>query len=112
MVIVLRGNLNPHVYRNVELCATKMSTTLPNELMDRIIDHFHDDPQTQSACGLVCSGWTPSVRYHRFQDVYLEKDAIPAFHRLLKGLSRGGVARVQYVHRLLLPRRPRHDRAL
>ena len=84
MVIVLRGNLNPHVYRNVELCATKMSTTLPNELMDRIIDHFHDDPQTQSACGLVCSGWTPSVRYHRFQDVYLEKDAIPAFHRLLK----------------------------
>ncbi|KAM5544975.1 hypothetical protein V8D89_001086 [Ganoderma adspersum] len=61
-----------------------MSTTFPNELMDRIIDHFYDDPKTLSACGLVCLGWIPSVRYHRFQDVQLEKDAIPAFHSLLK----------------------------
>ena len=39
---------------------------LPPELTDRIIGCLRDDPAALSACGLTCSSWLPSVRFHRY----------------------------------------------
>ena len=59
---------------------------LPIELMDRIIDHLHDDQKTLSACALVCSSWLPAVRSHRFRHVRIRvwPRTLAAFHTLLQ----------------------------
>ena len=61
-----------------------MSVVLPNELMDRVIDHLHDDQKTLSACALVCSSWLPAVRSHRFRHVRVWPRTLAAFHTLLQ----------------------------
>ena len=45
------------------------SRILPPELIDNIIDHFHDDPATLHSCALVNSAWLPASRYHIFHRV-------------------------------------------
>ena len=57
---------------------------LPNELMDRVIDHLHDEQKTLSACALVCSSWLPAVRSHRFRHVRVWPRTLAAFHTLLQ----------------------------
>ena len=44
---------------------------LPPEVIDRIIDHLHDDILTLMSCTLVCKAWKPASRFHLFRDVSL-----------------------------------------
>ncbi|GLB45006.1 hypothetical protein LshimejAT787_1900840 [Lyophyllum shimeji] len=45
---------------------------LPQELVDHIIDHLHDDPVTLNSCALVCHAWLPTSRLHIFSKVSLK----------------------------------------
>lgn len=38
----------------------------PQEIVDIIIDHLHDDPETLRKCSLVCQSWLPSTSLHIF----------------------------------------------
>lgn len=40
------------------------SRQFPQELVDNIIDHAHDDKPTLASCTLVCRSWLPSSSYH------------------------------------------------
>ena len=46
-----------------------MSSSLPPEILDLIIDHLHDEPTTLRACCLVCKPWVPRTRIHLFDRV-------------------------------------------
>ena len=55
---------------DVEDCEnSRAPPALPQELIDNIIDHLHDDPLTLKSCSLVCKSWMPSATYHLFQEV-------------------------------------------
>jgi hypothetical protein len=45
--------------------ATK-AIRIPPEIVDQIIDYFHNDPKTLKACSLVAREWIPSARLHLF----------------------------------------------
>ncbi|PPR04407.1 hypothetical protein CVT26_004232 [Gymnopilus dilepis] len=45
---------------------------LPQELVDHIIDHLHDDPSTLKSCARVCRAWLPASRFHLFAKVSLK----------------------------------------
>jgi len=45
---------------------------LPQELVDHIIDHLHDDPVTLNSCALVCHTWLPTSRLHIFSKISLK----------------------------------------
>ena len=45
---------------------------LPQELVDHIIDHLHDDPPALSNCARVCRGWLPTSRHHFFAKISLK----------------------------------------
>lgn len=45
---------------------------LPQELVDHIIDHLHDDPLTLSNCARVCQAWLPTSRLHFFTKISLK----------------------------------------
>lgn len=38
----------------------------PQELIDMVIDHLHDNKPALSSCSLTCSNWLPSSRLHKF----------------------------------------------
>lgn len=44
---------------------------LPQELVDHIIDHLHDDRLTLNHCSLVSRAWLPTSRLHLFAKVSL-----------------------------------------
>lgn len=48
-----------------------MDAVIAQELVDQIIDHLYDEPQTLSACSLVCRDWLPSCRFHKFSRITL-----------------------------------------
>lgn len=45
---------------------------LPQELVDHIVDHLHDDPLTLNSCSLVCHAWLPTSRLHLFSKISLK----------------------------------------
>lgn len=45
---------------------------LPQELVDHIIDHLHQDIPTLGACTLVCRSWLDTTRLHKFATVTLD----------------------------------------
>lgn len=45
---------------------------LPQELVDHIVDHLHDDPASLLACATVCRGWLPASRVHLFARIHLD----------------------------------------
>ncbi|KDQ60167.1 hypothetical protein JAAARDRAFT_597878 [Jaapia argillacea MUCL 33604] len=45
---------------------------VPQEIVDTIIDFFHDDPQALASCATVCRGWLPSTRIHLFYKVHVD----------------------------------------
>ncbi|TFK44090.1 hypothetical protein BDQ12DRAFT_672368 [Crucibulum laeve] len=69
---------------------------LPQELVDHIIDHLHDDPVSLSHCSLVCHAWLRTSRLHLFAKVNLKagsphtpavvppEDRCRSLYRLLK----------------------------
>jgi hypothetical protein len=44
---------------------------LPQELVDTIIDHLHDDPVTLRSSALVCSAWLPASRHHILHRIFI-----------------------------------------
>ncbi|KAF8802719.1 hypothetical protein BYT27DRAFT_7111750 [Phlegmacium glaucopus] len=45
---------------------------LPQELVDHIIDHLHDDQLALSNCARVCQAWLPTSRLHFFSKISLK----------------------------------------
>jgi hypothetical protein len=48
----------------------------PNELVDRIIDHLHFDISALRRGSLVCKTWLPRCRYHLFERITIEEEAV------------------------------------
>jgi len=46
-----------------------MSSPLPPEILDIIVDNLHDEPTTLKSCCLVCKLWVPRTRKHLFAHV-------------------------------------------
>ena len=44
----------------------------PQELIDLVLDLFHDDIPTLRACSLICNAWVPTTRLHLFDAVTLQ----------------------------------------
>ena len=60
-----------------------MSSYVPHELIDQIIDHLCDDPKSLNACALTARSWVPSARYHRFRSIrFHSAKKIDSFHQL------------------------------
>ena len=60
-----------------------MSTYVPHELIDQIIDHLRNDPKSLNACALTARNWVPSARYHRFHSIrFHSAKKIDSFHQL------------------------------
>ncbi|KAF8149395.1 hypothetical protein B0H34DRAFT_733595 [Crassisporium funariophilum] len=45
---------------------------LPQELIDHILDHLHDDSVALNNCALVCQAWLPTSRLHLFSKISLK----------------------------------------
>lgn len=59
-----------------------MSSNIPPELVDQIIDHLYDDPKSLNACALAARTWLPSTRYHRFRSIrFHSPNKINSFHQ-------------------------------
>lgn len=80
---------------------TTTSPRLPPEICDRVIDHLHAEKLALNACALVCRGWLPAARLHRFRTVQLSR-----FRRrrdpIMKLLSDPHSTILPYVHELHL----------
>ncbi|KAF8075343.1 hypothetical protein FPV67DRAFT_629796 [Lyophyllum atratum] len=62
--------------------------TLPQELVDQIIDHLHDQDLTLKACALVCRTWLTPCRSHIFRNVVLQpRLVVRGFLNWFKGPS-------------------------
>lgn len=48
-----------------------MSSTLPFEICELIIDYLYDDKAALRKCSLVCKSWLLSARFHVFQTLEL-----------------------------------------
>jgi len=51
------------------LVETTMSCPLPQEILDLIVDHLHDEQATLKTCCVVSKSWVPHVRKHLFARV-------------------------------------------
>ncbi|KAF9263749.1 hypothetical protein L218DRAFT_987391 [Marasmius fiardii PR-910] len=56
------------------LMRSKLSSIsmLPQELVDQIIDHLHNDISSLKSCTLVCRAWLPTSRLHLFSKIRLD----------------------------------------
>lgn len=52
--------------------SSSRQTSLPQEIFDNVIDHFHADIQTLQTCALVALPWLSSARAHLFHHISLE----------------------------------------
>ncbi|KAJ7196559.1 hypothetical protein GGX14DRAFT_574891 [Mycena pura] len=52
-----------------------MSTTIPQELLDKIVDELEDDIPALKACSLTSSAFVPSARAHIFSTIVLRPPA-------------------------------------
>lgn len=46
-----------------------MSSSLPPEILDLIVDHLHDEPATLKTCCIVSKSWVRRTRKHLFADI-------------------------------------------
>ena len=46
-----------------------MSSSLPPEILDLIVDHLHDEPTALKACSIVSKPWVSRARAHLFADI-------------------------------------------
>lgn len=59
-----------------------MSSHIPPELVDQIIDYLHSDPKSLNSCALVARNWLPAARYHRFRSIrFHSAKKIDSFHQ-------------------------------
>ena len=54
---------------SIVLAETTMSSSLPPEILDLIVDHLHDEPTTLKACCLLSKSWVSRTRLHLFNHV-------------------------------------------
>ena len=52
---------------------------MPQEVVDQVIDHLHDDMKALRACSLVCRAWTPASSVHLFTTLFWP----PCYHAWL-----------------------------
>lgn len=52
-----------------------MSFSLPPEILDLIVDHLHDQPDTLRACCIVSKSWVPRTRTHLFAHVEFTRES-------------------------------------
>lgn len=75
--------------------------SLPQELVDVIIDQFHDDGATLLKCSLISRACCERSRHHIFRDIYITvtnlRDTIPTFISLLDP-SRGISSSIQKLY--------------
>ncbi|KAF8478790.1 hypothetical protein JB92DRAFT_3149561 [Gautieria morchelliformis] len=57
---------------------------LSRELIDIVIDHFHDDLPSLRACCLTCRSWVPRARFHIFRNIVLSAKHADALAMILK----------------------------
>jgi hypothetical protein len=61
-----------------------ISRRFPPELIDRIIDHLHEDVSTLLSCSTVSRTWLPAVRFHLVHSIFLSNDsALLSFLRFI-----------------------------
>lgn len=48
-------------------------SSLPLELVDRIIDFLHNDKVTLATCALVCKKWVPTSGFHHFSRLLISR---------------------------------------
>ncbi|GJE87456.1 hypothetical protein PsYK624_035390 [Phanerochaete sordida] len=53
------------------MTATNSLPTLPQELVDMVIDYLHKDTKALVSCSLVARSWAPSSHYHLFYEIQL-----------------------------------------
>ena len=59
-----------------------MSSYIPPELIDQIIDYLYNDSKSLNACALAARDWLPSTRYHRFRSIrFYSAKKIESFHQ-------------------------------
>jgi len=63
-----------------------MNSRLPQEMIDAIIDHLHNDKLTLKACSLVCTTWTHPARLHLFARLTLKWPLRPAVFPFVRHL--------------------------
>ncbi|KAJ7714463.1 hypothetical protein B0H14DRAFT_659017, partial [Mycena olivaceomarginata] len=61
-----------------------MTTQLPQELVEAILDHVADDFHSLKACSLVCHAWLSRSRWHLFKTYYLMSNMISGFCEVLR----------------------------
>ena len=62
------GSSHPK-YSPLALCRAKMSCSLPQEILDLVIDHLRDEPKTLQTCCVVSKAWVERTRKHLFVQV-------------------------------------------
>ncbi|KAF9050535.1 hypothetical protein BJ165DRAFT_1458567 [Panaeolus papilionaceus] len=50
--------------------------SLPQELVDNIVDHLYDDRQSLSNCTLISHAWLPASRHHFFSKISLKAPSL------------------------------------
>ena len=65
--------LMERIHQYTAMASIDVDLSVPQELIDTIIDHLHDDPPSLLACGLATKKWLPSSRYHLFSRVALHE---------------------------------------
>jgi hypothetical protein len=72
--------------------------TLPAEIIDRVIDHLHNDQDSLKVTSLTCRRWLPRSQYHLFHGVQLDPVDFYGFLRLVDGPR--GIGNL--IHRLIV----------
>ena len=64
-----------------------MSTTLPPELFDIVLDFLHSDTDALMACSLTCKAWLITSQYHLFNELVATPTDIQAFLKFVESSS-------------------------
>lgn len=88
----------------------KASKRLPQELVDIIIDHLHDDRHALAASALVCRAWVPPSRHHLFEILPVSSLNLQALLEILGNPNCTFLFHVQDVH--LEPMRDAHAKRI
>lgn len=59
---------------NLSFFQTTMSTLLPQEILDHVIDHLHDDKATLIACSFASKFLSDASYHHLFHSVFVKMD--------------------------------------
>ena len=50
--------------------------TLPQELIDNIVDHLHDDKKSLSSASTISHSWLLSCRFHLFRCIHIKRSRV------------------------------------